>query len=162
MSSDGGSDEGQANETSYLLRAGYSLSRPRPRLLSRAVRVRNGVQGMSDHSDPGRRPLSEPTPWADLRTALGEGDPQRVRALIEAGADVRYKRDHAYDALLDAVHGRDVARDPRLLELLALLAAHGVDLSGVSVYGESGLRVLSRLGRFDAARLLLDAGADKS
>jgi ankyrin repeat protein len=116
---------------------------------------------MSDSSDAVRRPLPDPTSEADLSAALGAGDPQRFRALFEAGADVRYKRDHGYDALLDAVHGRDVARDPRLNELLALLAAHGADLSGVSAYGESGLRVLSRLGRFDAVRLLLDAGADK-
>jgi ankyrin repeat protein len=117
---------------------------------------------MSDSSDASRHPLSRRMASPDLRTALGEGDPERVRALIEAGADVCYKRDHGYDALLDAVHGRDVERDPRLLELLAMLAAYGVDLSGVSSYRESGLRVLSHLGRFDAVRLLLDAGADKS
>src|SRR2546425_112519 len=111
---------------------------------------------MSDSSNAARQPLSGPTAGPDLRTALGEGDPQRVRALIEAGADIRYKGNHGYDALLDAVHGRDVTRDPRLLELLALLAAHGVDLSGISAYEESGLRVLSRLGRFDAVRLLLE------
>ncbi len=98
---------------------------------------------------------------AHLPTALSEGDPRKVQALIEAGADIRYQRGHGYDALLDAVHGRDVSRDPRLLELLALLVAQGVDLSGVSEYGESGLGVLSWLGRFDAVRLLLDAGADK-
>jgi ankyrin repeat protein len=63
--------------------------------------------------------------------------------------------------LIDAVHHRDIYRDPRLLDLLALLVAHGVDLSGISVYGDSGLRVLSRLGRFDAVQLLLKAGADK-
>src|SRR3978361_1461077 len=91
---------------------------------------------------------------ADLRKALGAGDPERVSALIAAGADIRYKRKHGYDALVDAVHGRDVTRDPRLLELLALLVAHGADLSGVSSFGESGLRVLSRFGRFDAIRLL--------
>src|SRR5690242_47874 len=48
-----------------------------------------------------------------------------------------------------------------LLELLTLLVAQGVELSGISDYAESGLRVLSRLGRFDAVALLLDAGADK-
>jgi ankyrin repeat protein len=117
---------------------------------------------MSGNNDLGRRPPSGPSLSADLITALGEGDPQRVRALIEGGANPRYQRDQGYDALVDAVHGRDVARDPRLLELLALLIAHGVNLSGVTVYGESGLRVLSRLGRFDGVRLLLDAGADKS
>ncbi len=80
---------------------------------------------------------------AALRAALSEGSPQKVRALIEAGADLRYRCDHGYNALLDAVHGRDVTRDPALLELL-------------------GLRVLSHRGRFDGVRLLLDAGADYS
>jgi hypothetical protein len=76
---------------------------------------------MSENCDVGRGPLSGPTGEDGLSLALSEGDPQRVRALIEAGADVHYKRDQGYDALLDAVHGRDIARDPRLLELLALL-----------------------------------------
>src|SRR6478672_2974015 len=98
---------------------------------------------MSD-SDSSIHQPSDLTPEADLRMALSDGDPQRVRALIQTGADVCYKRGNGYDALLDAVHGRDVARDSRLLELLALLVAHGVDLSGVSDYKESGLRVLSR------------------
>jgi len=99
--------------------------------------------------------------WTDLQEALGEGDPHRVRTLIEGGGDIRYKRERGYDALIDAVHGRDVVSDSRLLDLLRLLVAHGTDLSGVSEYGESGLRVLSRIGRFDGVRLLLDAGADR-
>src|SRR4051794_26339172 len=103
--------------------------------------------------------MSEST-TAALRDALAGGDPAQVLALIRAGADVRYRREHGYDALIDAVHGRDVRRDPWLLDLLALLVAHGVDLGGISSHGESALRVLSRLGRFDAVRLLLDAGAD--
>jgi ankyrin repeat protein len=115
---------------------------------------------MSD-SDAPRCVSGRPVSTADLRTALAEGDPRRVSALIAAGADIHYKVEHGYDALIDAVHGCDVARDPRLLELLTLLVAQGVDLSGVSAYEESGLRVLSRIGRFDAVRLLLDAGADK-
>lgn len=63
--------------------------------------------------------------------------------------------------MLDAVHGRDVARDPRLLALLGLLVANGVDLNGISAYKESGLRVLSHIGRFDAVQLLLLAGAER-
>lgn len=105
---------------------------------------------------------AEPPDVAVLRAALSEGDPYTVRALIESGADIRYKCEHGYDALLDAVHGRDVSRDGRLVELLELLIAHGVDLSGVTTYEESGLRVLSRLGRFDAIQTLLNAGADKN
>jgi ankyrin repeat protein len=101
-------------------------------------------------------------PTSNLCAALKEGDPRKVMALIKAGADVRYQREKGYDALIDAVHGRDVGRDPRLLDLLKLLIASGVELSGQSSYRESGLRVLSRIGRFDAVQLLLDAGADKS
>ncbi len=101
-------------------------------------------------------------PTSDLSAALKEGDPRKVMALIKAGADVRYQRENGYDALIDAVHGRDVGRDPRLLDLLKLLIASDVDPSGQSSYRESGLRVLSRIGRFDAVQLLLDAGADKS
>ena len=117
---------------------------------------------MSDNSDPYPIPTTEPEAESKLHAALSEGDPQRFRALVEAGADIHYKREHGYNALVDAVHGRDVESDPRLLELLTLLVEFGVDLSGITSYGESGLRVLSRLGRFDAVKLLLDAGADKS
>jgi ankyrin repeat protein len=109
-------------------------------------------------SDPGSPAPADPEPWSELHKALRDGDPLRVRALIETGANIHYRRKCGYDALLDAVHGRD---DTRLLEILGLLAAHGVDLSGISDYAESGLRVLSRVGRFDAVRLLLDAGADR-
>ncbi len=94
-----------------------------------------------------------------ITIALAAGDPGKVSALINAGADIRYTRQHDYNALLDAVHGRDIFPDSRLIELLNLLIAHAVDLDKVSTYAESGLRVLSRLGRFDAVKVLLDAGA---
>lgn len=95
-----------------------------------------------------------------ISLALQGGDPEKVAALLEAGADLHYRRAHGYDALIDAVHGRDVLRDDRLIELLQLLIASGVALSGVTTYHESGLRVLSRLGRFDAVHLLLLNDAD--
>jgi hypothetical protein len=47
-----------------------------------------------------------------------------------------------------------------LIELLRLLIAEKVDLNGISEYQESGLRVLSRLGRFDGVKVLLTGGAD--
>jgi ankyrin repeat protein len=96
-----------------------------------------------------------------LQQALGRGDPREVAELIAGGEDIHYKREHGYTALLDAVHGRDVSRDVRLLDLLALLVANRVNLKATSSYHESALRVLSRVGRFDAVRLLLDAGADE-
>lgn len=103
-----------------------------------------------------------PADIADLYIALREGDPEKVMALIEAGADIHYQRQHGYNALLDAVQSRCTGLDSRLLELLALLAAQGVNLSAISDWAESGLRVLSLIGRFDAVELLLNAGADRT
>jgi ankyrin repeat protein len=102
----------------------------------------------------------EPSKLHALVQAVSRGDPDAVRALLNAGARLDYTRADGYDALIDAVHGRDVQRDPRLIELLELLVANGAPLNGISSYQESGLRVLSRLGRFDGVQLLLDAGAD--
>ena len=96
-----------------------------------------------------------------LPLALAAGDPDKVTALIEAGADIKYQRPGGYDALINAVHGRDILRDARLIELLELLVRNGVSLSGTTTYRESGLRVLSRIGRFDAVDFLLGAGADE-
>lgn len=79
--------------------------------------------------------------------------------MIAAGADLHFRDGNGYDALICAVHGRDLERDPHLLDLLGLLVKSGVDLNGQTIYKESGLRVLSRIGRFDAVRLLLQAGA---
>src|SRR5262245_764792 len=117
---------------------------------------------MSDTSDTDQHQVFGTTKESELQAAIREGDPQKILGLIEAGADIHYKCPHGYDALIDAVYSCAVDHDSGLLELLALLIAMGVDLSGVSAYGESGLRVLSRLGRFDAVRLLLNAGADKT
>lgn len=96
-----------------------------------------------------------------LSLALGAGDPEKVAVLLEAGADPHYSRD-GYGALLDAVHGRDIARDDRLVPLLALVIGRGAALDTITSYAESGLRVLSRVGRFDAVATLLAAGADES
>jgi ankyrin repeat protein len=95
-----------------------------------------------------------------LALALNAGDPRVVALLLDAGADLGYLREGGYDALLDAVHGRDLMRDERLIDLLHLLVEHGPPLNSVTRYSESGLLVLSSVGRFDALRLLLDAGAD--
>jgi len=99
---------------------------------------------------------------AALSQALAAGDPDEVKALIALGADLHHRIGEGSDALVNAVHGRSVFLDERLLDLLQVLIDHGVELSNVTSYGESGLRVLSRLGRFDGVRLLLNAGADES
>jgi ankyrin repeat protein len=98
-----------------------------------------------------------------LARALAGGDLEQVRVLIRAGADVRYRRPHGYNALLDAVHSPAVGAEPaRLLAILKLLLDSGATLDGISVDKETALRTLSRLGRFDGVRMLLDAGADRA
>ena len=84
----------------------------------------------------------------------------KLAVLIEAGADIRYQKEHGYDALINAAYGRDVRHNPQLTEILNLLIANGVSLRGMTTYGESCVRVLSRIGRFDAVQLLLKAGAN--
>ena len=97
-----------------------------------------------------------------LCLAVAAGDPEKVSVLLDHGANLHYIREHGYNALIDALHGRDIRSDTRLLALLRLLISRGVELNAVTDYNESGLRVVSRVGRFDAVRLLLDAGADES
>jgi len=92
-----------------------------------------------------------------LQTAIKRSEIQEVTSLIAAGADVRYQDENGYDALIHAVYGED---DSRLLEMLTLLIGSGAPLTGMSSYGESAVRVLSRTGRFGIVRLLLDAGAN--
>lgn len=97
-------------------------------------------------------------PGQALSEALRRGDVDGVRALVDAGADLQGADEDGQSALLQAVHGGK----KRLMALLRLLVDRGAALDTVSRYGESALRVLSRTGRFDAVRLLLDAGADES
>ncbi len=87
------------------------------------------------------------------------GDPDILAALIEAGADIRYQREKGYDALINAAYSRNARSNPRLIQHLKLLVDQGVSLTGETEYAETGVRVLSRAGRFDAVQFLLDAGA---
>jgi ankyrin repeat protein len=87
-------------------------------------------------------------------------DLQKLAVLIEAGADIHYQDEHGYDALINAAHGRDVLHNPKLIDILNLLIARGVPVRGMTTYGESSVRVLSRIGRFDAVQFLLKAGAN--
>lgn len=95
-----------------------------------------------------------------LSLAVQSGSVEKVQFLLEAGADIHYQSEYGYDVLIDAMHGRDVGNDPHLLPLLELLLSKGAPVDGTSRYGESAIRVASSMGRFDAVRLLLDAGAD--
>ncbi len=47
-----------------------------------------------------------------------------------------------------------------LVEVVRFCLGQGEDVNRVTPYGESALRIASRLGRFDVVQVLLDAGAD--
>ena len=96
----------------------------------------------------------------DLSEAAGDGDLETIRALLDAGADIRYMKPHGYTVMIDVMHGRPILEDQQLIPVLRLLIEGGADLNAVSDYGESALSVTSRVGRFDAVGLLLEAGAD--
>jgi len=84
----------------------------------------------------------------------------KLTALIEMGADVLYRDEHGYDALIHAAYGRNVRHNTQLLDILRMLIEKGVSLRGMTTYSESAVRVLSRIGRFDAVRFLLKSGAN--
>jgi ankyrin repeat protein len=94
-----------------------------------------------------------------LAYALRAADVSKARALVEAGADVRYRSPAGYDAAIHAASSS--AGGPRLLDVLRFVVEQGAPLSTVSAYGEAALRMLSHVVRFDAVRLLLEAGADE-
>ncbi|MDJ0617571.1 MAG: ankyrin repeat domain-containing protein [Calothrix sp. MO_192.B10] len=95
-----------------------------------------------------------------LGLAVRSGNLDKVRYLLDAGADINYRKPHGYDVLIDAMFGRDISQDENLIPMLYLLISRGASVDGVSSYCESAIRVASRAGRFDAVKLLLAAGAD--
>ena len=96
----------------------------------------------------------------ELAEAVGEGDLETIRWLLDDGADIRYVRPHGYTVMIDVMHGRSMLEGTDLLAVLRLLIDRGADLDAVSDYGESALSVASRVGRFDAVELLLSSGAN--
>ena len=100
--------------------------------------------------------------WKKLQRALQNGKLDTVKSLISAGVDIKYTDSNGYDALIYAACGCDSLGGKHLLEIFQVLIDNNVPLSGVSKYNESALRVLSRTGKFDAVKFLLDAGSDSS
>ncbi|MBW4661820.1 MAG: ankyrin repeat domain-containing protein [Drouetiella hepatica Uher 2000/2452] len=96
----------------------------------------------------------------DQDTALGlavkSGNLDKIRFLLDVGADIHYQLPHGYDVLISATCGPDIS----LIPILNLLIERGAKVTGVSSYAESALRIASRVGRFDAVKVLLTAGAD--
>jgi len=63
----------------------------------------------------------------------------KLTALIEMGADVLYRDEHGYDALIHAAYGRNVRHNTQLLDILRMLIEKGVSLRGMTTYSESAV-----------------------
>ena len=108
------------------------------------------------------RDYADYAPQSVLSCVVGTGNIEKITAILDAGADIRYERPYRYDVLIEAMHGRRIAQDLELVPVIQLLINRGANLNTVSEYCESALSVASNNGRFDAVQILLRAGADPS
>jgi ankyrin repeat protein len=95
-----------------------------------------------------------------LSLAIRSGEIDKVCLMLEAGADVRYQRNHGYGALIDAAALLRWTDNAAALPMLTLMIERGAPLDFESDWRESALSIASHCGRFDAVRLLLDAESD--
>ena len=95
-----------------------------------------------------------------LELAACSGSFGKAQCLLDAGADIKRVLPKGYTILINvvyALHGQAA-----LVPMIEWLVQHGAEIDCETEYGESPLSVASRLGRFDAVRFLLEAGADPS
>lgn len=71
--------------------------------------------------------------------SLALDDPNKLALLIEAGADISYRTEKGYDALVNAAYSRNVRHNPKLMEVLQLLIANGVSVRAMTTYETSDL-----------------------
>ncbi len=95
-----------------------------------------------------------------LGLAVQSGNVDKIQLILDAGADIRYQSPDGYDVLINAMHGRDILQDQNLISTLNLLISRGAAVNGISSYGETAIKVAAHVGRFDAVKLLLNAGAN--
>ena len=88
--------------------------------------------------------------WKD---ATRRGDLEKVRLLLENGADINSKDGRGQTALMNAAHAGQV-------ELIRLLIEKGADLDVTAKYNLSALMLSLITHHTEAAGLLIEAGAD--
>jgi ankyrin repeat protein len=88
--------------------------------------------------------------WKD---ATKQGDLEKVRSLLEEGADINAKDQHGQTALMNAAHAGQV-------ELVRLLIENGADLNVTAKHNLSALMLSLITHHVEVARLLIEAGAD--
>jgi len=92
---------------------------------------------------------------ADWEDAIKRGDIQRVRDLLDRGADVDARDSHGQTALMLAAHAGH-------REIVEVLIARRANLNATAKYGLSALMLALVAGHTQVAGLLVGAGADVS
>jgi len=90
--------------------------------------------------------------------AACSGSLTKVQILVDAGADITFVSPGGYTILINVMY--PLHDDEQLVPMIKLLVAHGAETDCETEYSESPLSVSSYFGRFDAVKVLLDAGAN--
>ncbi len=85
--------------------------------------------------------------------AVGSGDTQLLKDLIDGGLDVDAAADDGETVLQQAIRAKDLA-------IVRLLVEAGANVNGTGAHGETVLQRAVLVGDTNIVRLLLDAGAD--
>ncbi len=107
-------------------------------------------------------PPNDPEGELVLSIAAQNASLDKIKLLVEAGADVGYADTNGYSILLRAVYRSSVQPVQEHLAVLDFLIASGAPLDMASKYGETAARVLSSRGHFPQLQLLLKCGADST
>ena len=94
----------------------------------------------------------------DLIEAAKKGEAEKVRALLDAGADVNAKDEHGATALMYALGG-----EGKLYPAIAkVLLDAGADVNAKAGNGVTAVMLAAFSGDAELIKLLLDAGAEKT
>ncbi len=152
---------GDTGEVLSRLRAGADVEAVRSghTPLMRAVVSRNAGVGMLElllaHGADVNAVSSNGLEETPLRLAAKSGGSDKVRFLLRAGARPGFTTSQGYNALIAAAHSFRADQ----MDVIKLLLEAGTDPNSITTYHESAVGVCSLFGRFEAVRLLLDAGA---
>ena len=96
---------------------------------------------------------THPRMTKDWQDATSGGDTERVRALLDAGADINSLDRHGQTALMNSAH-------KGYTEIVRLLCQRGAGLNHTAKYHLSALMLAVIGDHSDVVRILVDAGAD--
>lgn len=158
-------EKGNIKEVSRLIKTGADVNRVRKALKPLMIAASSGdanvdmlrllVENGADVNAQKYKTLETP-----LYYAVRAGNIDKIRFLLDAGADINYRDYRNADVLIDAIYG-EYNQDENLLAILNLLIERGAEVNNTNISEESALKNAFRKLKFDAVKLLLDAGADK-